>query len=130
MGDWSNDIHIGFQNGFSGHDDSKWEIVIGGWAGTKHVIRDGNASPTHGLVQKENPSRDEFDRLKGDFSIQVSDGYIGIFFSADESGLKGDLVLELNDERIIKSELNTMVATGGGQWFVSSGDLRVRGICS
>ena len=54
---WSNDIHIGFQNGFSGHDDSKWEIVIGGWAGTKHVIRDANASPTHGLVQKENPNR-------------------------------------------------------------------------
>ena len=55
--DWSNDIHIGFSNGFSGHDDSKWEIVIGGWTGTKHVIRDGNASPTHGLVQKQNPNR-------------------------------------------------------------------------
>ena len=55
--DWSNDIHIGFQNGFSGHDDSKWEIVIGGWGGTKHVIRDANLTPGQGLVQKENPNR-------------------------------------------------------------------------
>ena len=55
--DFTNDIHIGFSNGFSGHDDSKWEIVIGGWTGTKHLIRDGNASPINGLVQKQSPNR-------------------------------------------------------------------------
>ena len=41
-----------------------------------------------------------------------------------------EAVLELNDARIIKSELNTIVATGGGQGFESSGDMRVRGICN
>ena len=55
--DFTNDIHIGFSNGFSGHDDSKWEIVIGGWTGTIHVIRDGNSSPLYGLVKKQNPNR-------------------------------------------------------------------------
>ena len=72
--------------------------------------------------------RDEFDQLKNDFLIQVSDGYIGIFFS--DNGLKGGLVLELNDARIIKSELNTIVAAGGGPGFESSGNMQVRGICS
>ena len=66
--------------------------------------------------------------MKEDFLIQVSNGYIGIFFS--DNGLKGGLVLELNDERIIKSELKTIVAAGGGPGFESSGDMRVRGICS
>ena len=55
--DFTNDIHIGFSNGFSGHDDSKWEIVIGGWSGTKHLIRDGNTTPLFGLAIKENPNR-------------------------------------------------------------------------
>ena len=55
--DFTNDIHIGFSNGFSGHDDSKWEIVIGGWTGTIHVIRDENSSPLYGLVKKQNPNR-------------------------------------------------------------------------
>ena len=66
--------------------------------------------------------------MKEDFLIQVSDGYIGIFFS--DNGLKGGLVLELNDARIIKSELNTIVAAGGGPGFESSGNIRVRGICN
>ena len=55
--DFTNDILIGISNGFSGHDDSKWEIVIGGWTGTIHVIRDGNSSPLYGLVKKQNPNR-------------------------------------------------------------------------
>ena len=53
--DFNNDIHIGFSNGFSGHDDSKWEIVIGGWEGLQHVIRDGNSLPP--LVKKLNANR-------------------------------------------------------------------------
>ena len=53
--DFTNDILIGFSNGFSGHDDSKWEIVIGGWEGLQHVIRDGNSLPP--LVKKSNANR-------------------------------------------------------------------------
>ena len=53
--DFNNDILIGFSNDFSGHDDSKWEIVIGGWEGLQHVIRDGNLLPP--LVKKLNANR-------------------------------------------------------------------------
>ena len=53
--DFNNDICIGFSNDFSGHDDSKWEIVIGGWEGLQHVIRDGNLLPP--LVKKSNANR-------------------------------------------------------------------------
>ena len=56
---FSNDIHIGFSNGCKSHDDEKWEIVLGGWSGTRHVIRDGNQSPKYGLVKRESCS-DQF----------------------------------------------------------------------
>ena len=54
---FNNDIHIGFSNGFTAHNDTKWEIVVGGWSGTKHVIREGNQYPIEGLVQKANADR-------------------------------------------------------------------------
>ena len=57
--DFSNDIHIGFSNGCKSHHDEKWEIVLGGWSGTRHVIRDGNQSPKYGLVKRESCS-DQF----------------------------------------------------------------------
>ena len=46
---------IGFSNGFNGHKDAKWEIVLGGWGGKKHVIRAKNQGPY--LAQKSNPNR-------------------------------------------------------------------------
>ena len=66
---------------------------------------------------------DEFDQLRGDFIVQVTDGNIGIYFSA--LGFKGDLVFELNDTRIKKSELDTLVTTGG---FGGSGNIHIRGV--
>ena len=71
--------------------------------------------------------RFEFDILKEDFIIQVNDGNIAIYGS--DMGMKGALILELNDERIIKSELDTVVVSGGGAGFESSGDIRVRNVC-
>ena len=53
--DFDKGINIGFSNGFNGHDDTKWEIVIGGWNGKEHVIRDRNRGPK--LAQKKNPNR-------------------------------------------------------------------------
>ena len=35
----SNDAHIGISK-LSGHGDHKWEIVLGGWRGTRSVLRD------------------------------------------------------------------------------------------
>ena len=40
----SNDIHIGISK-TPHHKDPKFEIVIGGWRGTKSVIRDRNQGP-------------------------------------------------------------------------------------
>ena len=67
--------------------------------------------------------RDEFDQLRGDFIVQVTDGNIAIYFSI--LGYKSDLVLELNDERIKKAELDTLVTTGG---FGGSGNIHIRGV--
>ena len=50
-----NNIFIGFSNGFTGHTDTKWEIVLGGWGGKQHVIRDRNRGPI--LAKKTNPNR-------------------------------------------------------------------------
>ena len=69
--------------------------------------------------------REEFDQLRNDFIVQVTDGNIGIYFS--NLGAKGDLVFELIDDRINKSILDTLVVTGG---FKGSGNIHVRGVQS
>ena len=52
----------------------------------------------------------------------MTDGNIGIYFEPGV-GIKGDLVLELNDSRIKKHELNTLVASGG---WLGSGIINVK----
>ena len=64
---FSNDIHLGFSKGCKSHDDEKWEIVLGGWSGTRHVIREGNQVPKYGLVKRESCSHEfcsDVDRKK------------------------------------------------------------------
>jgi len=119
---FENDIHLGFSDGFNGHNDDKWEIVIGGWSATKHVIRDGNQTPTEGLVSKLT-TPNAYNQLKKDFIVQVTDGNISVYSS--NFGSKGNLVIELNDQRIQKSKLNTLVASGGWNGY---GNLRFRGV--
>ena len=119
---FGNDIHLGLSDGFNGHEDDKWEIVIGGWKGGKHAIRDGNQAQN--LVSKStNPS--EFNLLKKDFILQVTDGKIAVYQS--DSGRKGIRVMELNDQRIKKSKLNTLVASGGHWPLNGSGEIHFRG---
>ena len=117
--DFSNDIVLGFSDGFNGHDDSKWEVVIGGWFADRHVIRFGNQTPDQGLVRVfTTPTK--FNELRKDFIVQVIDGQIAVYKS--DSGRKGDVVMKLNDSRIKKSELNTLVATGGRkEWYRNGG---------
>ena len=55
--DFTHDINLGFSNGFKGHNDEKWEILIGGWRGIQHVMRDGNQRPHQGLVRITNKDR-------------------------------------------------------------------------
>ena len=127
--DFSNDIHLGFSNGHNGHDDAKWEIVIGGWHATKHVIRNGNQTPGEGLVS-ELTNQAEFNQLRNDFIVQVTDGRISVYKS--ESGRKGAVVIELNDQKIIKSKLNTLVASGGKSgWYkggAKAGNIQFNGV--
>ena len=75
--DFNNDVHIGF-SATAGHDDAKWEIVIGGWSGTKSVIRPGNQVPDDGLVNKSH-TKAEFDEFKRNLKLQVTDGRIDVF---------------------------------------------------
>ena len=127
--DFSNDIHLGFSNGHNGHDDAKWEIVIGGWHATKHVIRNGNQSPIGGLASAST-NQAEFNQLRNDFIVQVTDGRIAVYKS--ESGRKGDVVIQLNDQKIIKSKLNTLVASGGqSDWYkngAKAGNIQFNGV--
>ena len=67
--------------------------------------------------------RDEFEQLRDDFIVEVTDGNIAIYSSV--FGRKIDLVIELNDDRIKKSELDTIVASGG---FGGSGNMHIRGV--
>lgn len=55
--DFTNSIHLGFSDGFNGHNDTKWEIVIGGFDGRQHLIRDQNLIPPFGLINKTNENR-------------------------------------------------------------------------
>ena len=67
--------------------------------------------------------RTQFDDLKKDFIVEVQDNYIRVFFS--NFGEKKELVISLYDQRIRKSMLNTLVASGG---WSGSGSMRIRGI--
>ena len=123
--DFKNNIHLGFSNGFNNHDDEKWEIVIGGWFATKHVIRNGNQVPKNGLVSQET-TKAAYEQLREDFIVQVTDGSIAVYQS--DSGRKGALVIELNDQKIKKSELNTLVASGGSPYWGGKGYIQFNGV--
>ena len=122
---FGNNIHLGFSDGFNGHDDAKWEIVIGGWFATKHVIREGNQVPKNGLVS-EDTTKTAYEQLREDFIVQVTDGSIAVYQS--DSGRKGAVVIELNDQRIKKSELNTLVASGGSPYWGGDGYIQFIGV--
>ena len=66
--DFNNDIHIGF-SATDGHDDKKFEIVIGGWAGKQSVIRSANQEPAHGHVRVLH-SQDDFNDFKHKLQVR------------------------------------------------------------
>jgi len=113
--DFNNDIHIGFSK-TTGHEDKKWEIVIGGWGGLQSVIRSENQYPAQGWVKK-NHTRAEFDEFKHNLKVQVSDGKIQVFTGEE-------IFMEWHDDSIVKSQLNNMLLTGGwngsGTWQIDA----------
>ena len=60
-------VHIGF-SATDGHDDEKWEILIGGWGGTISAIRSANQSPLHGHVKAVH-TQEEFNEFKHNLQV-------------------------------------------------------------
>ena len=82
-----------------------------------HVIRDGNQTPLQGLVNKPTDQW-EFNQLRKDFIVQVTDGNIAVYKS--DSGRKGALVIELNDQRIKNQyprRIKTLDSRGSSDWY-------------
>ena len=71
--------------------------------------------------------RTEFDLLRDNFIVEVTDGEIGIYWysSTATDRSKGDLFLKLEDSRVIKSELTHLVASG---YAYGNGNMHFRGI--
>ena len=118
-------VSIGFSNGYTGHNDAKWEIVAGGALGTEFVIRNGNAGATI-LAALRTPDRTRWEQVRNHFAVQVTDGYIALY-ETDYDGVKGNRIVWWNDDTIVKSELNTLTVSGG---YGGTGVVRVRGVCA
>ena len=98
-------------------------MLNGGWGGTRFVIRPGNHGTDY-LASNDTGNRELWERARDNFAVQLTDGMIAVYM-ADSDGVKGDMIVKLNDKRIIKSKLNTLTATGG---WGGSGVARFRGI--
>merc|ERR1712123_323701 len=111
----TNDAHIGF-SAEQDHNATKWEIVIGGWNGTRSVVRSGNQDPIFGLVEQLH-TKERFNDFKHNLKITVLDGQIQVYI---ENG--DNLFMEWNDTTIVKSELTNLLVSGGwggcGQWEI------------
>ena len=124
--DFSKDLAIGFSNGYTDHNDAKWEIIAGGAGGIEFVIRHGNWPKGLLNARRRYADRTKWEEVRDNLAVQVRDGNIAIY-SADSNGIKQDLLVEWDDESIIKSDLNTLTVTGG---FGGSGFARIRGVCT
>ena len=60
-----------------------------------------------------------------DSAVQVSDGNIALY-SANSDGTKQDLIVEWNDNTIVKSDFNTLTLAGG---YGGTGNVQTRGFC-
>jgi len=104
--DFTNDIHIGF-SATDGHEDKKWEIVLGGWSGTRSVIRSKNQWPAHGHAEVIT-TYEEFKAMRNNFRVTVSDGSIVIKDLDTEK-----VFMKYKSDDIVKSDLKFMLVAGG-----------------
>ena len=103
--EFRNDIHFALSKS-DGHSDKKWEIVIGGWAGTKSVIR-RDATTAHSTPSLSKPhSTADFNKIKGDITVYVSDGEL-IIKGGDE------IFMQYQHSSIKKNELKYLLVSGG-----------------
>ena len=103
--EFANDMHFALSNS-SGHSDKKWEIVVGGWSGSKSVIR-RDATRAHSTpILTRTHSLTDFNNIKGDIRVFVFDGEL-IIRSGDEG------FMQYKDSSIIKNELKYLLVSGG-----------------
>ena len=104
--DFNHDIHIALSK-HDVHEDRKWEIVLGGWKGTKSVIRSANQQPKEGHAKVDHTA-EYFEELKTNgITVKIYDGKIRIL---DENG---EVFLEYESEEIVKNDLQFLLVTGG-----------------
>ena len=77
------------------------------------------------LARHRNEDRTQWEEVRDNLAVQVRDGNIAIY-SANPDGTKKDLIVEWDDDTIVKSDLNTLTVTGG---FGGRGFVQIRGIC-
>ena len=76
--DIADNIIIGYSK-TSGHDDEKWEIVIGGWSGTLSVIRDRNQGESLASVTHAYLPNFYFLEFKKNIFVKIEDGKISVY---------------------------------------------------
>ena len=117
-------LSIGFSNGYTGHADAKLEIVTGGNYGREFLVRTGNAGAPNMVIHR-NPDTTQWEQVRDNFAVQLTDGKIALY-AADSNGIKGDVIVEWNDDTIVKSHYDTLTMTGG---YGGTGNVRVKGVC-
>ena len=100
---------------------------MGAYVGKEFIISRVDSKQKTKLARHVNSDSTQWEQVKGNFVVQVADGNIGVY-AADADGIKGNLIFELNDERIVKSDLNTLTASASGN-AASQGIARIRGVC-
>ena len=108
-------VHVGFGDQESSFS-RKIEIVLGGWGGTKSVIRSRQQWPKYGHVEI-NHATGEWDRIKSNLTIIIADGKIVV--SSNQKTL-----MTWNSPKVIKDKMKFMSVTGG---YGASGNLIIQG---
>ena len=96
----------------------RWQILLGGWTGTRSVIEQINSN---GPCSDESHSKNDFDTLKGNFQVIVAEQSITI-----KNHDNGEIFMKCSDEKISKSEL-THMSVSSGKWQ-NSGNLQIERI--
>jgi len=82
----------------------KWIIVVGGWKGSKSVIK----KIGYGIKKSKEHDVSHFEVLKNHFRIIINENSITV-----KNMTNNEILLLVNDPDITKNDLKYMVASGG-----------------
>ena len=104
--DFTHDIVIGLSKSGELFGAQFYEIVIGGWTGSKSVIRDRTSYNDYTLLVEKSHTKAEFDDFKSDIEVIVTDGQLMI-------KVNGSDFMEYTNSSIKKNELKFLFFAGG-----------------